>query len=211
MKKLLLFVSAIITISLMMSGAGIAEPTHPNEVGLYLTEDGTGPTGTFVMGSPVVTYLVLTKPADDENGNVPFSTVDAFECQLNFDPVPDNDLLLMDYVLPPGHIDIGRVKDINEGFLEFQVGVAYPIPVINEAAVLVTITFMNLNPATTVVTLGPVLYPSIMGQMAFVSDPGQLRIMHSIGGSHDAGVFEFNGEAVAVEAESFGSVKALFR
>ena len=35
--------------------------------------------------------------------------------------------------------------------------------------------------------------------------------MYSMGGSHEAPVFVFNGEAVAVENESFGSVKALYR
>jgi hypothetical protein len=209
MKKLLIFVSAIITISLMMSDAGMAEPTHPNEVGLYLTEDGTGPTGTYVLGSPVVVYLVLTKPADVENGDVPYPSINGFECRLDFHPVPDNDLLLLDHVIPPQCIDFGPDKDMNMGFLEFLVGAISPstIPVVNEAVVLVTMTFMNLNPATTVVTVGP---PSWNPQMVFAVAGGGHE-MYSIGGSVDAGVFEFNGEAVAVENESFGSVKALFR
>ena len=38
-----------------------------------------------------------------------------------------------------------------------------------------------------------------------------LLIMYSMGASHDAPVFHFEGEAVAVENDTFGSVKALFR
>ena len=54
------------------------------------------------------------------------------------------------------------------------------------------------------------------GQMAFLggyepAPPYSLLPMYSIGGSHDAPVFIFNGEAVDVESESFGTVKALYR
>jgi hypothetical protein len=35
--------------------------------------------------------------------------------------------------------------------------------------------------------------------------------MHPVSGSHDAPVFLFNGEAVTVESDTFGSVKALYR
>jgi len=167
------------------------------------------------MGSPVVAYLVLTKPAEVENDNAPFLNITGFECRLNFDPVPDNDLLLLDHVIPPQCHDFGPNKDINSGFLEFLVGAISPstIPVVNEAVVLVTMTFMNLNPATTVVTLGPPSWNPMMtcvGRTTQDADPvGQE--MHSVGGSLEAGVFEFNGEAVSVDNVSFGSVKALYR
>jgi hypothetical protein len=63
------------------------------------------------------------------------------------------------------------------------------------------------------VTLGPIstMPPSISGQMAFVTPNSTLEAMYSMGGSHDAPVFLFGGEAVPVEKESFGSVKALYR
>ena len=77
---------------------------------------------------------------------------------------------------------------------------------------------MNLGDGITEVSLGPLDdSQSIPGEMAFLgghqsSGPDYiLTIMYSMGGSHDAPVFVFNGEAVAVENESFGSVKALFR
>jgi len=220
MKKLLFVVTTIFTLSLLMPGAGIAEPTHPNEVGLYLNPDGTGPTGTFVMGAPVDVYLVLTRPTDVDGNGEPYISFYGFECLMTFDPVPDNDLLLLEVVLPPGSLDIGRYKDINEGILEFIVGIDYniPAPVINESVEMAKLTFMNLSSTITEVTLGPVQpNQSIPGEMAFLGghQPSGtdyiLTTMYSMGGSPDAPVFVFNGEAVAVETESFGSVKALYR
>ena len=45
MKKLLLSVSAAALFTLLIAGAALAEPTHPNEVGLYVT-NVIGPTVT---------------------------------------------------------------------------------------------------------------------------------------------------------------------
>jgi hypothetical protein len=220
MNKKLWSMIALTLATILAAGSGVAEPTHPNEVGLYVEPDGTGPTGTTIMGAPVDVYLVLTRPTDVDGSGEAFVSVYGFECTLTFDPVPNNDLLLLDTVLPPGSIDIGRYKDINEGFLEFIVGttISSPVLVDNEAAVMVTFTFMNLGSGITEVSLGPIEgNQSIPGQMAFLGGPEEsghpyyLTAMYSMGGSHDAAVFAFNGEAVAVDIESFGSVKALFR
>jgi len=218
MKKLIFPVFAIAVLSLVAPNPGTAEPTHPNEVGLYTNEDGTGATGTFVVGVPVDVYLVLTRPTDVENGHVPFNVVTGLELQLHFDPAP-NDLIVLNTVLPPGSIDIGRYKDITTGILEFVVGIpnVSAISVIDEAAMLVRFTFLKLSPETTEVTLWPLPdNASIPGEMAFLggdvpSPPYSLLAMYSMGGSHEAGVFVFNGEAVAVESASFGTVKALYR
>ena len=64
------------------------------------------------------------------------------------------------------------------------------------------------------VSLGPSPSSDIPGQMCFLTydlGPPNLVVMHSISGSHDAPVFLFNGEAVPVETDSFGSVKVLYR
>ena len=90
MKKLLFAVSAIAVLSLLLvAGSSIAEPTHPNEVGLYMEPfepDGTGVTGTYIVGDPVIVYLVLTRPTDTETG-IPYPTINAFECMLTFNPI----------------------------------------------------------------------------------------------------------------------------
>jgi hypothetical protein len=209
MKKLLFAAIAIASISMLAPSSGFAEPTHPNEVGLYMAPNGYGATGTFVVGAPVTVYLVLTRPEKD---GVPYLTVNAFECLLSFNPI--GNMFKLGEVFPPGSINVGDNQNIQDGYLEYIVGISsgYPYPVINESVVLVAITFLHLVPNVTEVTLAPPFYGgSIPGQMAYQSVEGDLRVMYSMGGSHEAPVFIFQGEAVAVETESFGSVKALYR
>ncbi len=219
MNKLLLSVSAAALFTLLIAGAALAEPTHPNEVGLYVTQDGTGPTGTMVVGAPVEVYLVLTRPIDVEETGIPFYSFAGFECLLTFNPVPSM-LILLSTELPPESLDIGRFKNIQEGVLEFIVGIASSsaLPVTDESVAMAKLTFLNLDSSLTGVSLGPIEdIESIPGHMAYLgghSPDGPdffLTTMYSMGGSHEAPVFVFNGEAVAVESESFGSVKALYR
>ncbi len=166
------------------------------------------------MDTPVDVYLVLTRHTDVENGDAPYSFILAYELTLTFNPVPNDDLFLLDAVLPPENVDIGLRKDINEDFLDFTVGLATPasLPVTNESAVLVTLTFMNTNPGMTAISLGPTTRTSTPGEMDYIGENNpDIRVMYSMGGSHEAPVFMFNDEAVAVENASFGSVKALYR
>jgi len=214
MMKSLFTMCSILVLSMLVSSVVFAEPTHPNEVGLYMTPDGYGATGTMETMVPVDVFLVLTKPADAENGFVPFSHVLGFELALHFDPAPYGDLFKLGEVFPPGSINVGDNSDINQGFLDYIVGIStdYPLIVTDESVVLMTIIFFKVTASQTAITLKPIIPASISGEMAFLGeDYEQLRAMHSISGSHDAPVFIFNGEAVAVEKESFGSVKALFR
>lgn len=213
MKKLLIVVTAFVVFSMLASTVVVAEPTHPNEVGLYMTPDGYGATGTPLLGSPVLMYLVLTKPSEVDNGDAPYPTINAFEATLRFEPIPNNNLFLLGANLPPLSVDVGLRKYINEGYLDYVVGIdiTSPVPVSDESVVLITFQFMNMAVAGFNVYLEPTDRPSIPGQMAFQSIQGILEIMHPVSGSHVDPVFIFGGEAVAVENESFGSVKALYR
>ena len=214
MKKSLFTMFAILVLSMLATTVVFAEPTHPNEVGLYMTPDGYGATGTMETMVPVDVFLVLTKPADAENGYVPFSYVLGFELGLHFDPSPIGDLFRLGEVFPPGSINVGDNSDINQGFLDYIVGVStdYPLIVTDESVVLMRFIFLKITDSQTAITLKPTIPASISGEMAFLGEEySQLRAMYSVGGSHDAPVFIFNGEAVAVETESFGSVKALYR
>jgi hypothetical protein len=212
MKKFLFVLAGIVAYSLLTPPPILAEPTHPNEVGLYTTPDAYGETGTFDIGIPVDVYLVLTKPTDMICG-MPYSAIRAFECLLNFNP--SGGIFLLGEVLPPGSIDIGDNNHIEDGFLEYIVGTADDWPVIDESVVLIQFTFMNINTSVVEVTLGPTFSPCIPGEMAFVSyeyeEPYHCTIMHPVSGSLDAPVFIFNGMAFFAETESFGSVKALYR
>ncbi len=207
MKKLLF---AVVVLSVLAPFSGVAEPTHPNELGLYTEPNGYGATGTTDVGVPVNVFLVLTKP---EANNVPISGIRGFECQLNFNPI-GGIFLLSDVLNGVGAINIGEVTMLaSEGFLEYVVGFPDVVPAVDDACLLISFTFLQPVPGEINVTLGPIstYNPSIPGQMGFATPFQTLEVMHSMGGSHDAPVFTFGGYAVAVEDESFGSVKALFR
>lgn len=208
MKKFFIAVSSVAVLTLLAAGLSIAEPTNNNELGLYMTQDGYGETGTFDLGLPVVVYLVLTKPAQESGA--PATGVNAFDCQLNFNPA--GGIFKLGDTLPPGSINIGDADSIALGYLEYIVGIGAPWPVVDEAVTLITFTFLNTNAAVIDVTLGPVGSPSIPGEMALLtSDDPALVVMYPVSGSPDMPVFQFNGMAVAVEKETFGSVKALYR
>ena len=211
MKKLIFAMSAFAALSLLAPSAGFAQQGVANEVGLYINPDGTGGSGTFVVGSLVDVFLVLINPTDVENGNMPYTTISSFGCTLNFNPVPNMDLFHTGEVFPPTGVNTGNSTNINQGFLEYIVGMPTPMPVTDGSVLLVALTFLNTQTTSTIVSLGPSSSDTIVGQMFYQSELGQPRAMYSVGGSHSAAVFIFNGQAVDVEDESFGSVKALFR
>ena len=208
MKKLLIAVTGLVALSILAPCSIFAAPTHPNELGLYMAPNGYGATGTFVIGDPVELYLVLTKPTDTETGT-PYATITYFECQLNFEP--RGNLVKLGETFLGDHLNIGNVDNIGSGFLEYIVQYVNGEPVIDEAIVLVQISLMHTASGVIEVSLSPFDYASFPGQMSFFSVSTQYEAMHPVSGSHDAPVFIFGGEAVALEKESFGSVKALYR
>ena len=212
MKKLLFAVSALAALSLLAPSTGFAQiHDYDNQVGLFLAADGTGGTNSNDIGSPVFVYLVLLRPVDEDNGNAPYPDINAFECMLNFS---GGALFKLGDTLPPTGINVGDNTDINQGFLEYIVGLGTSQLVTDGSLTLITFQFMATSPAETIIRLTPTTAPSLPGEMAFQSVSGQLRVMYNAGGSADAAVFSFNGAdggVVAVEDASFGSVKALYR
>ena len=212
MKKLLFAASALAALSLLAPSTGFAQVhMYDNQVGLFLNADGTGGTNSNDIGSPVFVYLVLLRPVDVENGDAPYATINAFECTLNFTGGP---MFKLGDAFPPTGVNIGDNSDINQGFLEYIVGIGTAVPVTDGSVTLITFQFMATTPAETIITLTPISIPSVPGEMAFQSVAGELRAMNNAGGMPDAAVFSFNGAdggTVAVEDASFGSVKALYR
>jgi hypothetical protein len=211
MKKLLFAVSALAALSLLAPSTGFAQhqSSANNQLGLFLNADGTGNSFTLDIGIPVTVYLVLINPTNDDPAETPYSTLNAFECTLNFTgPIP----FKLGDTLPPTAINVGNNTDINNGFLEYIVGLGTSMDVIADAAKLITFQFLVTNPGATTITLTPTSAPSIAGEMAFQPVSGQLKKMYNAAGSPGAVVFTFNGTGtVATEDASFGSVKALFR
>jgi hypothetical protein len=207
MKKLLFAVSALAALSLLAPSSGFAQHVYYNQIGLYMDANGFGATGTNDVNTPVDVFLVLTRPAE---GEVIFPGVKAFECQVNFSPAGQM-FKLGDALIAEG-LNIGDTANIGLGYLEYIVGFSDVVALQpDESIALITFTFMNMNPGVVDVTLGPPSVASIPGEMAFLPEVPLLQVMYSAAGTPDGSVFTFNGSAVAVENESFGSVKALFR
>jgi hypothetical protein len=209
MKKLIFAVSALVAFSLLFLGTGHSEPTHPNEIGLYMNENGTGATGTYDLGIPIYAYLVLTKPSDTSNNDTPYDTINAFECRLTFSI--SEGLFKLGDTFPPTSLNIGDNSTISQGFLEYIVGIAEDVRVIDESVVLIEFVFLLVVNSVIEVTIGPTSRPSRPGVMVFQSVSGHLVPMYPVSGAYEDPIFLFNGEAVDVENETFGSVKALYR
>lgn len=211
MKKLLFAVSALAALSLLAPSTGFAqhESSSNNQVGLFINPDGTGATGTMDIAVAVPVYLVLINPTDELAGEAPYANINAFECMLNF---TGGALFKLADTLPATALNVGDASDINQGYLEYIVGLGTAIDVTAGSVTLVSFQFMATSPALTEISLSMTRAPSIPGEMAFQSVSGQLRTMYNAAGAADAVNFTFGGMGpVAVENESFGSVKALFR
>lgn len=210
MKKLLFAVSALAALSLLAPSTGFAQHVYDNQVGMFTTNDGMGATGTSAISLPVDVYLVLIRPVNTATG-LPYNTINAFECMLNFDPNPLGNLFKLADAFPPTSLNVGDNSDLNQGFLEYIVGIGTDWPVTDQSVWLISFQFMALNATKTDVTLTATTKPNTPGEMAYQSVSGDLRRMYNASGTEGGVVFAFNGGPVAVENESFGSLKALYR
>lgn len=216
MARFQVLASVVVFIVAAACGTAGAEPTHPNEIGLYTNSDGTGDTGTYLIGEPVELFLVLTRPIDVLNGNMAYTIYSGFDLRMTFDPLPADNLMLLGVSLLGDPLDVG-IKDFAAGYLEFVCGLAVPVPVVDDVVSVGALTFVNRGTQVTKVFLGPVTggfpIPTEMRYAGAYSPTTPLALvpMYPVSGGHDAAVFEFNGAAVQTDIESFGSVKALYR
>ena len=199
---------------MLVSIVVVAEPTHPNEIGLYLTVDGTGPTGVSTTQNTVVNaYLVLTRPTNTGTGE-PVSSLNGFDLMIHVDPIPASDLFVLRMAFWPGIIACCPDQFFGNrpySLIDVSFYPSQPQPVTDQFVVLIEYDFLKLSSARHSITLEPLPTAAIPGQMSFQPANGDRQVMHPISGAHDAPVFIFNGEAVAVENDSFGSIKALYR
>ncbi len=197
--------SAIATLFLLTPCTGIAQiHVLPNQVGLYEFSDGTGATGSCDCCVLEVIYLVLTKPADEQNEDTPYTTINAFECMLAF--VPRGNLFLLEDALPLDAVNSGDNTDISTGFLEYIVEIGNDYPVTEDSVQLIKFTLMKTAPGHLDIFLTPTTDSCIPGEMAYQSVSGELRVMYPL--QTPAFVWE---PGLPVESETFGSVKALYR
>jgi len=206
MKKLLFAVSALAALSLLAPSTGFAHD-YDNQLGLYMTADANGLTGTSDVGVPVTVFLVLTRPAKEDG--TAWSGITAFDCQLNFEPI--GNMFKIGDALNGDGFNIGDAGHIELGFLEYIVGLSAQIEVVDGACLLTTLQFINNNVGEVNVTLSPASVPSIDGALGFVTPDQTLQEMFPSSGNAANPVFTFGGIAVPVEGASFGAVKALYR
>ncbi len=213
MKKLFFAVSALAALALLAPSAGFAQ-TAFNQMGIYTDVAGTPESANYAatVNVPFFAYLVVTNPYNHSFGaggavEQPITNIDGFETKLIL-PADATFFMLSESFAVPG-INIGTVPD-------YVVGFGTSVPVAGVATVLATFQFMALAPTTFDIFLGVTSIPSIAGTLAIVDgdDPtaANLQSVYPSTGDFAVPVFSVNGtNAVAVENESWGNVKSLYR
>lgn len=213
MKKMFFAVFALAALSLLAPSAGFAEMVHGSSMfGIYTDPAGDFASASHVYAAPFNAYLVLTNPVNHSfDGGTDtrqvVTNVEAFECRVNFPPALGATLFHLTTTLPPNSIDVGTAPD-------YVVGLAAPIPVVGGAVTLITWNVMVLDAGTHEYYLGLTEFPSIDGTMAYQdADDPDAPLVSAFPSSYDfaAPVFSINGGPIAIEGETWGGVKALFR
>jgi len=219
MKKLFFAVSALAALTLLAPNAGFAG-TAFNQLGLYTDEVGTESAASIDIAPSTQfnVFLVVNRPVNeafvDGNGTPPFqrvmNEVSGYECAVGF--WDSNDALI------PGLFVLATTFNGNAVRLgtggNFVVGFASPIPVTAGAAMLTTFNIMVLDTNPKEIFLDVSTPASLPGTMAIVDGAivnDNLQAAFPSSGNLSAHVFGINTGVVAVENESWGGVKALFR
>ena len=207
MKKLLFAASALAALSLLTPSAGFAQfHDYDNTVGIFLDEDATQTEKLDGLANvPFFVYIVLLRPATLDGSGYP--DVNAFELTINSS---DNTIFKLAEGLPAGAINVGDATVVANG-LEYIVGLANSISVDQQAVTLFSLQLMSLTGNPFELFVGPTSKPSIDGEMAFQSVSPILIPMFSSAGAPGSAVFGFNTGVVAIESETWGGVKSLYR
>ncbi len=222
MKKLFFAVSALAALTLLAPSAGFAQ-TAFNQIGLYTDMTGTPSSASInpTVNVPFSVFLVVTNPVNhafvDGNGTPPFervmTAVSGFEAQVGFwtGPAAADPTLPGLFVLSQNFN--GNAIRLGEGN-EYVVGFADPVPVSGVAAMMMTFSVMVTDGNPKEVFLNTTTVPSIPGFMAIVDGSivsNNLQAAWPSSGDYANHVFGINTGVVAVETESWGNVKSLFR
>jgi hypothetical protein len=198
MKKLVV----LLMVSLMATSAFAVIDPDPDMVGVYFEPAANTNGFAATVNVPFHAYVVLTRPTSNVNG---------FEGSYRVVPQPGMEALMfrLGQALPAGAVDLGTSTNFLAG--NFFYGLAAPITA-SEAVVLVDWTFMLLAAQTVEIFLGPSPTPSIPNGLPAYEAGGFIKSLGLSTGGVDIPVARVNGMGpVAIENESFGNVKALFR
>ena len=206
---------------LMLVGMTLLQDTagaqiYENEFGIYT--DPTGDPAAANVEVPVITpvniYLVATNPVNHSfqggtDTTRPIAFVNGFEAKIIFPPQGPN-FWILSTSFPVQAINIGTAPD-------YIVSFGSPVPVVDQRVVLVTWEFFVLDTATYNTYLGVTDFPAVEGAMGILDSedefyPDGVQAMHPSTNDYDVPIFSVNGDAaIAVEEQSWGGVKALFR
>ncbi len=222
MKKMFFAVSALAALSLLAPSVGFAaQGTAANQIGIYSDATGDVDSANIDIAPSNVfhAYLVLTNPINNTrdggtNTNTPVTMVEGFEVRVIKPAGLNATWFQMGEALPPDGIDAGTAPD-------YVVGFGTPFAVVGNATVLIDWTLMMLSGDPHEWYLGLTSFPSLDGTMSY-QDADDTTVPHDQGniplvsaypssGDYADAVFSVNGTAVAIENESWGNVKALFR
>jgi len=110
--------------------------------------------------------------------------------------------------LPPGYVNVGNSNDPTQG-LEYVVGLAVPVTVENEVALLATIRYLVFDDA---LVNNLFLGNSKTGNMYFQEGENSTLVdYYPSSGDVTAPVASINGTVTAVESDTWGGVKSLYR
>ena len=207
MKKLV----ALLAIAMMASSAFAIVDDGVNSLGVYFDEAFEANCIDPMLNVPHQMYFVLA--------NCSQATIGGFEFAWNFDPAPAVAPFILATILPPGGLNIGDANNL-------IVGLGTPLAT-GEATVLVQFTAMwiALPGEMTYVTAGPPNPATIPGHCAF-NDGADVSLLFPMAFSTVDGtdvVVDPEGWVrpglgtigcpgpVATEAQTFSTLKALFR
>ena len=222
MKKLFFAVSALAALTLLVPSAGFAQ-TALNQIGLYTDAAGVPSSASFnpTANVPFSVYLVVTNPVNhafnDGAGTPPYervmTAVSGFESQVGFWTGPTAGAPTLPGLFVLSQTFNGSAIRLGEGN-EYVVGFAAPVPVAGVAAMMMTFSIMVIDSDPKEVFLNTTSIPSIPGFMAIVDgsiESNNLQAAWPSSGDYANPVFGINTAVVAVETESWGNVKSLFR
>jgi len=207
------FILTVALVAFLTPMASQAQPYH-NELGLYteMTGDENAVNISVQEFLAFTVYLVITNPYNDEfdngDGNLVGRAVEhvgAFEGQLHWDRTF---VLRLSMELPNNGINFAEYPDL-------LVGYSTPVAVTSGSAVLATFSFLVLDSEPYEFFLGIFSSPTFPNSMAYVDADDQygsdIVPLNPVSGDFAMPVFGINNNVVAIENESWGGVKALFR
>ena len=204
MKKLIV----LLALTCLTTSAFAINDTGTNSLGVYFDADFNQNCIDYPIAVPFPVYFVMANCSE--------AAVGGYEFAWRMNPDPVGQYFILGTFLPPDALNIGD---------NFNLIVGIGVPLLTEAAtVLVEFSMMVLTPGVMAdITVGPSTPASIPGETAFVSGESVLFPMNystfdgvfvtrDAQGWIDPGVGTISCPApIAVEKESMGSVKALFR